>query len=123
MLRGFPDTDSSVHGEAIEALADAGILQSYADGRFGTGDVVRRGQFVAILMSAYEEITGQPAEADGAGSFTDIAGSVHATAIRAASRLGVVEGVTPDRFEPDGEVARGQAASFLIRFYALESAD
>src|SRR5690348_17214789 len=50
--------------------------------------------------------------------FSDIAGSVHETAIRCGYLYGFFNGTSSTTFTPDANVTRGQYASFLARAFA-----
>ncbi len=111
----YPDVAADdVHATAILWAATEQIVGGYADGRFGPGDPLTRGQMVSLL----HRLAGEPDEAS-ATPFVDVDGSVHATAIAWAAATGITLGVTPERFEPQGEVTRAQMAVFLYRFARL----
>jgi len=55
--------------------------------------------------------------------FTDIAGSVHETAIRCGALYGFFNGTSPTTFAPEADVTRGQYASFLARAIAFSGFD
>lgn len=108
----FPDvTTSNVHAPAILWGATEQIVGGYANGRFGPGDTVTRGQMVSLL----HRLAGEPHEV-GVAAFADVDGSVHAAAVAWAAATGITLGVTPERFEPHGPVTRAQMAVFLFRF-------
>jgi hypothetical protein len=46
----FADTAGSVHGDAINRVAAAGIITGYADGTFRADHTVTRGQMATFLM-------------------------------------------------------------------------
>lgn len=54
---------------------------------------------------------------DGApdSGFTDTASNTHKEAIDCLAAYGVAAGTTPSRYEPHGDVTRGQMASFIAR--------
>ena len=59
--------------------------------------------------------TACPAERVPADGFTDVADGVHAPAIACMAWWDVAHGVTATRFDPTGEVTRGQMAAFIAR--------
>ena len=114
----FVDAQHSVHAGAIAAVAEAGIVLGYGDGRFGTSDPVRRGQLASMLARA------AGLEPVPQGPFGDTAGSVHEGAINAVYAAGIARGVTRQAFDPDGLVRRDQMASFVTGLgRALDSSD
>lgn len=60
---GFTDVKGNSHEEAINALADAGIINGYADGTFKPNQDVNRGQVVKLL-GRWLESEGYEAPAD-----------------------------------------------------------
>lgn len=50
----FSDVVGSPHAGAIARVVAAGIAGGYGDGRYGTNDVVTRGQMAAFLVRAFE---------------------------------------------------------------------
>jgi uncharacterized delta-60 repeat protein len=90
----FADDDGSVHASAIDQLAALGIVTGRADGTFGPGDVVTRGQFVAMLARAYRVLTGGE-----------------------ELPAGVVTGTADGTLHASDPVRRDQSASFLHRLW------
>ncbi|MFP4311705.1 MAG: S-layer homology domain-containing protein [Nitriliruptoraceae bacterium] len=102
------DAGGSTHRGAIARVLAAGVMSGYADGTFGPGDRLTRGQAATVLAGAFELSTtglGRP--------FTDTDGSVHAGAIAAAARAGLVDGYPDGTFRPGRTVTRAQLASML----------
>ncbi|MFF2178551.1 S-layer homology domain-containing protein [Lysinibacillus sp. NPDC058147] len=62
---GFTDVENNTHKEAINALADAGIINGYADGTFKPNQTINRGQVVKLL-GRWLETEGYEAPADWA---------------------------------------------------------
>ncbi|TKI48789.1 S-layer homology domain-containing protein [Lysinibacillus tabacifolii] len=60
---GFSDVAGNDHEVAINALADAGIINGYADGSFKPNQTINRGQVVKLL-GRYLEAQGQEIPAD-----------------------------------------------------------
>jgi hypothetical protein len=98
---------SQPHGAAIEALAAAGVIEGYVDGRFGPNDPLRRDQLAGIVARA-------AGLADLPGSsFSDTAGSAHRGAIEALQAEYVLRGYDDGTFRPRNAITRGQFASIL----------
>ncbi|HVM15014.1 MAG TPA: ScyD/ScyE family protein [Egibacteraceae bacterium] len=110
----FTDTEGSVHEAAIAALADAGVVEGYADGTFRPQLVVRRDQKASMLVRATEYVLERELTATQ-DSFTDDDGSVHEENINKAAEAGMARGVAPGRFDPSAPIRRDQAASFVAR--------
>jgi hypothetical protein len=117
----FSDVATTVHRDAILALADAGIVGGRGDGTFGPGAPLTRGQLAAIVTAAISyadvfEVDGPlPPPADASVGFSDISGSVFEDEIRALAGVGVVQGDTSGAYLPGATVTRGQLATFLMR--------
>jgi hypothetical protein len=113
----FTDVDGP-HAGAIGALAAAGIVEGYGDGRFGPRDPVTRAQMAAFIDRALTHLLGEPLP-DGPGRFPDVAGNVHADAIARLAAAGIVTGFPDGTYGPDQLVTRAQMASFLARALQL----
>lgn len=118
----FPDTGSSVHRDAIERLAAAGIVAGRADGTFAPGDQVTRAQMATFLRRAYEHAAGRTMTVP-ASPFRDTATSTHRDAISAIAHVRLAAGTEPGRYRPGDAVTRGQMASFLARWLDLAVTD
>jgi hypothetical protein len=116
----FSDIDGSVHARAIRSLAAAGIVGGRADGTFGPGEPLTRGQFARAVVNAISyadifEVGGPlPPPAD-VSRFTDVVGTTFETEIGALAGAGITLGNPDGTFLPNAEVTRGQLATFLMR--------
>jgi CHRD domain/S-layer homology domain len=109
--QGFTDIAGSVHEDAINALADAGVIQGTSPTTFSPNNPVTRGQSASLIgRTAGEQ---EPAPAPDA--FTDDEGSVHEDWINALAAVGIVGGVTPTLYHPAGHLTRAAAASMVAR--------
>ena len=105
---------SGTHADAINALAEAGVLSGYGDGEFRPRRSISRAQAVTIAVQAYEFVTGEVPTLDG-DLFSDDEDSVHEESINRAAAAGWANGVAPGMFAPQREISRGQTASVLAR--------
>lgn len=117
--QGFTDVAGSPHRDAINGLAAADIIRGTSATTFSPNRPVTRAQ-AASLIGRSLFLEGLPT---GEDVFSDDEGSVHEEAINALASVGIVAGVTPDRFDPDGDVTRGAAASMVARAndFAIEA--
>jgi len=96
----------------IRQSAEIGLVDGYGDGIYGPNDRMTRGQFVTILWRN----AGCP-EPKGKSSFKDL--EPHMTyyhkAVAWAEENGVVNGMAPGIFEPNGQVTREQLVTILHR--------
>ncbi|MCG8501944.1 MAG: S-layer homology domain-containing protein [Firmicutes bacterium] len=109
--------------ESVMAAAEAGLVTGVGGGRFAPDANITREQMAVMIMRAYGYSTGEDYEeiSDPAGGFKDrdeISGWAE-QAVNAANHLGIVTGVTADRFAPADEATRAQAAVMINRL--LES--
>jgi hypothetical protein len=114
----FPDDGESVHADAIDRLAEAGLISGRADGRFDPRGQVSRAQLASFLTRVYDyraTQAGGQALPPGENWFWDDRGSVHAPAIDRAASAGIAGGVGDGRYVPDGGVRRDQLAGFVMR--------
>lgn len=118
------DRIAEPHVVAVDCLTERGLVQGYGydEGqRYLPAADVRRGQmatFVARLLT--EAGVELPAPTDQ--GYEDVDDDhAHADAIRQLTSIGVVQGVTADRYEPGRSVTRAQMASYLIRAAAHQA--
>lgn len=105
-------SEANGYYKAIAALAEAGIIGGYEDGRYGPNDPIKRGQLASILVKAFDlpryefSYVGNP--------FKDVAyNESHSANILILYRLGIAGGTSPDRFSINVPVTRGQAAKMM----------
>ena len=111
----FPDVAASDWFAGVVSRATGlGLINGYADGRFGPNDPITRGQVAVVLWN----MAGGPAVGTGAKSFTDVAADkYYYDAVRWASGAGVVSGYGDGtRFGPDDKVTREQLAAMLANY-------
>ena len=115
----FVDDEGSVHEDAINRLAEAGVTRGCdpGGGLFCPDVAVSRAQMAMFLSRALEL---SPATED---FFVDDEGSVHEDAINRLAEAGVTRGCDPGGglFCPDVAVSRAQIATFLVRALGLGS--
>ena len=93
---------------AVEKASEAGLMNGYADGRFGKNDPITRGQMVQILYNYYGEDCGTNS------GFSDVPASAwYAKAVTWASKKGVVSGYSNGTFGPDNQLTREQMVTIL----------
>jgi hypothetical protein len=113
----FPDVPYWLWAkEAIAAVADAGIVSGYPDGRYQPGLLVSRDQmavFVArVLAGGDESIPPGPSRP----TLVDVPSSHWAyDYVEYCAARGIVQGIRPGFYAPRLGVDRGQMAAFLAR--------
>jgi hypothetical protein len=110
----FTDLAGNVHRDAIEALAEVGIVQGIGGGRFAPARTVPRGQMTRFVVGAHDHLLGSGGTSRSHG-FEDVDGHVHEGAITRAAALGLAEGRTATTFAPNDVTRRDQTARFLSR--------
>jgi hypothetical protein len=110
----FADDNGSVHERFINRLAAAGVVLGLPDGRYGTNEIVSRGQMAAFLSRAYKQVTGTELPAHG-DYFDDDKESVHEVNINRIAGAGIAAGVSGTSFAPLADTQRGQMGTFLSR--------
>lgn len=98
--------------KAIAALADKGIISGYGDGRFGPNDKVTRAQMATILVKAFD--LPRYEFSANRNPFTDVkTAKDHDVNILIIYRLGITKGTSVDKFSPNQNITRGQAAKLM----------
>ncbi len=116
--RVFPDVPSGhPYAPAIAALSKSGVIEGYADGRFGVNDSVTRQQFAKMILLAL----GETASDDSVALFDDVpatsAGLYPDHYIARAFDLGITTGtsVHPPLFSPWAQITRAQVTTMAVR--------
>lgn len=102
---------------SIDFLRSRGVVNGTGDDNYSPGLAIRRGDFCLMLYRAFQF------NANGAASlFTDVPDSAYyAQAVRVLRSVGVVKGTGSNRFEPDSNISRQDAAVMVQR--ALQAAN
>ena len=110
---GFKDvTTANGYYKAIAALAEAGIIGGYEDGRYGPNDPVKRGQFASILVKAFDLPRYSPFEIHN--PFKDVSFlQSHDKNILILYKMKITTGTSPDKFSVNEPITRGQAAKLI----------
>ena len=112
----LPDA-AGVHGRAVGCLAAQQVTLGRADGTFGPGDPITRGEFAAFLTRSLDRYGLLPAAPPDA--FSDDDGTTHEGALDALAALGVLRGTAAGQAAPRDPLPRDQAASLLARAYGV----
>jgi len=107
----FTDDGRSIHQDAINRMAAAGLTTGCGGGRYCPTSRITRGEMASFLDRALD------LPSTGADQFTDDNSSVHESAINRLAAAGLVAGCSADRFCPTASVTRGQMAAFLHRAF------
>ncbi|MFP4234405.1 MAG: NlpC/P60 family protein [Nitriliruptoraceae bacterium] len=113
----FTDVEGSVHAEAIELLAQEGLVDGCEQGRFCPEQSVTRGQLATMLVAAFD----LPPATGGESYFID-GGGTHGASIDALAANGISNGCGPVTFCTYETVQRSHAAVFLARALGLSDA-
>jgi hypothetical protein len=116
-----------VHRAAVDCAAALGIVRGREEGQelfMRPLEPVLRDQMASFIVRTLDA-AGYDLPAPADQGFGDVAGNVHADAINQLKQLGIALGKTPDQYDPEERVTRGQMASFLIRAanFAFEGDD
>ena len=122
--RGFTDVAAdSVHQPAINALAEAGVLDGTecGSGLFCPAQPLQRWTAAVWLVRAFDTA---PSNTLAESHFADVdTAQWWASYVERLAEMDITKGCTADplRYCPTGTVTRGQAASFLARALDLEA--
>ena len=114
----FTDDNTSVHQQAINHLAQVGVVGGTGDGRYSPTRVVSRGQMARFLANAAAHVLAEPLPATQ-DFFDDDEGHPFETDINRAAQAGLAGGRSGRSYDPSGLVTRDQMASFLARLLDL----
>jgi uncharacterized protein YkwD len=105
----YSDTGGSIFAGAIEALADAGIAEPCASGRYCPDAPMTR-EMMAVFLSRALDL---PASSED--RFVDDDNSRFEAEIQALARSGITVGCSETQYCPNDSVTREQMATFLMR--------
>ncbi|WP_265525183.1 S-layer homology domain-containing protein [Paenibacillus sp. JDR-2] len=109
----FSDMQDHWSKNAVEQLADRGVLKGKAGNRFDPQGDVTREEFAAMLVRAFALTAGSGAAGH---PFKDVdEGSWSADAIQIAYSLGIVNGTSPTSFHPQQLITREELAVMLYK--------
>ena len=95
---------------AVSTLANAGVINGYADGSFKPDKCITRAELVKLITAMYGE------DATAVCSFTDVsAGSWYYSAAATAGKNGWILGDGGSAFRPNDSMSRAEAVTFLNR--------
>lgn len=116
--QGFDDIAGNVHAEAIDVLAEMGLLAGTGSGTFSPGRPAQRDQVATVVLRTVAVLEGVPLtnlQRDD-GTFVDVpAGNVHRHNIDGAAVLNLALGRSATTYDPGSATSRQQMASFLMR--------
>lgn len=115
----FPDVPPGhAYHDAIQGMADLGIINGYTNGNFGPGDPVRRWQFAKMIVGA---LSLPIFESDSASPpFTDLDPddlfAIDMTEfVAVAYKNGITNGTTATTFGPYTYISRTQVVTMVVR--------
>ncbi len=113
-LMPFDDVpDGAWYGEAVRFAYYRGVMTGVGGAAFDPDGAASRAMIVTVLW----RMAGSPAPAAESG-FSDLTQNWYRDAAAWAREAGIANGVSADRFDPNGAVTREQLAAFLARFAA-----
>lgn len=94
--------ESEWYEGAVNYIAARDITKGTGQGNFSPMTKLTRGEFIVLLMKAYE----MQADADPENNFDDAGDTWYTGYLAAAKRLGLAEGVGDNRFAPEKAISR-----------------
>ncbi|MCM3784288.1 S-layer homology domain-containing protein [Neobacillus mesonae] len=115
----FTDISDSYAKDAINKLADAGILKGTGNGRFNpTGDISRQ-DFAIVLSKALNLNTSTPPQT---ATFKDVSSDSYAfAAVEAAYKAGLVSGTGNGKFSGTQSLTREQMAVIFVNALGVDA--
>jgi hypothetical protein len=101
--------------QAVTFIAARKITDGTEENLYSPGQSLTRGQFVVLLMRAYQM---EPL-AGAADNFADAGGAYYTDYLAAAKHLGIAEGVGDNRFAPQQEITRQDMFTLLYKSLKL----
>ncbi|NSL53252.1 S41 family peptidase [Calidifontibacillus erzurumensis] len=119
---GFKDVQpGSYYYSSVAAVKKLGIMQGKSKDRFGTGDVLTRGEMAALLVRAFQlENVKNGNGGEAVLPFVDVKKSAFYNDILKIYQAGLASGTTKTTFSPEKTVTRGEFVTFLYRTIVKE---
>ncbi|WP_019635601.1 Ig-like domain-containing protein [Paenibacillus fonticola] len=115
----FPDVPRGTTGDYIGAAAKAGIIAGNTDGTFKPNSYITREQMALMMVRAMNyagyEISLNGSSAATLNRFKDNNKIYSKDNVAKAVKEGIIQGVSLDTFQPQGNATRAQAAVMLKR--------
>jgi len=106
--------------DTIEKALELGYIDGYTDGTFRPDKPVNRSEAAAIIDRIL--FPGQQADKPSESEFSDVAtGHWAAPHIYRLKKVGLIEGIADNRFEPQKEMTRAEAAALIDRYLHNQS--
>ncbi|MCJ8014636.1 phosphodiester glycosidase family protein [Paenibacillus sp. KQZ6P-2] len=103
------------YAEAISAAVQAGIVQGVSETSFAPDAVIKRQEAAAMIVRAYKAAGGQIGSDASKAVFKDVAASPAwvQEAVQSAYASGLMQGQSPERFNPVGAATRAESAQMI----------
>lgn len=109
---GFNDVpDTAQYAAAVRFIAARGISKGTGGGNFSPEAKLSRGQFIYMLMKAYD-IAPDPNPED---NFADAGNAYYTNCLATAKRLGISAGVGNNLFAPEKDITRQEMFTMLYK--------
>jgi hypothetical protein len=118
----FPDvyeTDPII--EALDYLADLGVVEGYDDGEFKPMNLINRAEFTKMIVEGVEGIT--PDETQYKKCFSDVQGEWYAKYVCYAEEEGWIQGYDDGLFKPADNIMRSEAVKIMAEALDWELTD
>jgi 3',5'-cyclic AMP phosphodiesterase CpdA len=107
---GFTDVpDDAWFRPAVSFIAEKNITTGTGSNTFSPYSILTRGQFIVLLMKAYEIVP----EAGAADNFSDAGNTYYTDYLAAAKHLGIAAGVGNNSYMPEGNITRQDMFTLL----------
>ncbi|ANF97429.1 S-layer homology domain-containing protein [Paenibacillus bovis] len=117
----FVDVESRYSENAINYLADRGIVNGDESGKFNPKAGITRAEFVSMLLrSNNEQLEDSASTQPLSGRFSDIDGKWYTSNVVKAAEMNYIQGYPDGTFKPDRIITRAEAASILQSFIQAE---
>lgn len=115
--RFFTDVkDDAWYAPAVEALAELGVINGYADGTFRPNASITRAEFTAMAMRFARDTL------DGGSIFSDVTtGDWFYAPVTSAADYGWINGYPDGTFRPNAPITRAEVAAVVNRMLEREA--
>lgn len=105
--------DTGWYKDAVVFCTARGIAKGIGNNKFNPEGILTRGQFIVMLMSAYDINTDENVAENTTANFTDAGKTYYTKYLAAAKRLGIAKGVGGNMFRPESSISRQDMFTLL----------
>jgi len=107
------------YAEAINTLANSGIISGYSDGTFRMGELLTRAEASVIAANFFKSYMDLDSHSPAAPLVDVKQDAWYADSINALYEAGIIRGTGDNQFEPNATMTRAEVSQLLYEAYGI----